>query len=58
MPGMYFSGAWFNPKTEQFYKSPRFGEFEAQIILPEDISAIEAKVILEEVLGLARQTRT
>jgi len=43
-----------NPVNGKYYKAERLGLFEAQIIQPEDISAIEAVTILDEVLGLAR----
>ena len=43
-----------NPVDGKYYKAQRLGEFQAQIITPEDISAIEAVTILDEVLGLAR----
>jgi len=49
-----YCGVWRDPVSDKYYKSPTLGQFEAQLIVPEDISAIEAKVILEEVLGLAR----
>jgi len=37
-----------------FYKQPQSRVFEAQMITPADIAAIEAVTILDEVLGLAR----
>jgi len=43
-----------NPVDSKYYKAQRLGRFEAQIIQPGDISAIEAVTILDEVLGLAR----
>jgi len=50
-----YCGVWKDPVTGRIFKSPQMGVFEAQMILPEDISAIQAQVVLEEVLGLARQ---
>jgi len=50
-----YCGVWKDPVSGRIFKSPSLGVFEAQMILPEDISAIQAQVILEEVLGLARQ---
>ena len=47
-------GVWRDPTTNKYYKSEKLGEFQAQLVMPGDISSIEAKVILEEVLGLAR----
>jgi len=47
-------GVWRNPIDKTIYRMPGVGQYEAQMILPEDIATIEAKVILEEVLGLAR----
>jgi len=52
------SRVWRDPTSGRIYKASRPGEFEAQAILPTDISAIEAKVVLEEVLGLARPEYT
>ena len=46
---------WKDPTTDKYFKSTRLGVFQAQLVMPGDISAIEAKVILQEVLGLARQ---
>jgi len=48
------SGIYKNPVDGKYYKAERLGQFKAQIITPEDISAIEAVTILDEVLGLAR----
>jgi len=45
---------WRSAVTEDYWKQPAPNVFEAQAITPTDISAIEAVVILEEVLGLAR----
>jgi len=39
---------------EKYYKQPQDRVFEAQMITPGDIAAIEAVTILDEVLGLAR----
>lgn len=52
------SRVWRDPRSGRIYKASRPGEFEAQVILPTDISTIEAKVILDEVLGLARPEYT
>lgn len=52
------SRVWRDPSSGRIYKASRPGEFEAQAILPTDISTIEAKVILDEVLGLARPEYT
>jgi len=49
-----FYGVWRDPRSDKFYRLSSLGHYEAQLITPEDISAIEAKVILDEVLGLAR----
>jgi len=45
---------WRSAKTGQYFKQPEPLVFEAQLITPEDIAAIEAVTILDEVLGLAR----
>ena len=50
-----YCGVWRDPISRQIYRMPGVGQYEAQMILPEDVATIEAKVILEEVLGLARQ---
>jgi len=50
-----YVGVWRNPVSGRIYKASEAETFEAQAILPEDIETIEAKVILDEVLGLARQ---
>lgn len=47
---------WRSAVNGRYYKQPEPRVFEAQIITPEDISSIEAVVILDEVLGLARST--
>ena len=45
------SRVWSDPRTRKIFK----GEvYNAQIILPTDITAIQAQIILSEVLGLAR----
>ena len=43
-----------NPVDRKYYRAERLGHFEAQIIQPGDISAIEAVTVLDEVLGLVR----
>ncbi len=43
-----------SPVDKKYYQAERLGHFEAQIIQPGDISAIEAVTVLDEVLGLAR----
>jgi hypothetical protein len=45
---------WYSPVRERFYRQAEPRVFEAQMIQPGDISAIEAVTILDEVLGLAR----
>jgi len=45
---------WRSSFTGQYYSQPSSRVFEAQIIQPGDISAIEAVTVLDEVLGLAR----
>ena len=45
---------WYSPVRERFYGQAEPQVFEAQMIQPGDISAIEAVTILDEVLGLAR----
>jgi hypothetical protein len=45
---------WRSAVTGRYYKQAESREFEAQMITPSDISAIEAVTILDEVLGLAR----
>ena len=52
------SRVWRDPRNEKVYKASAPGVFEAQAIMPEDISAIEAQVVMEEVLGLARPRYT
>lgn len=52
--GESMARVWRDPVTRKTYKASRSGEFEAAAIMPSDISAIEAKVVLDEVLGLAR----
>jgi hypothetical protein len=52
------SRVWRDSRSGQIYKASVPGVFEAQAILPEDISAIEAQVVMEEVLGLARPRYT
>lgn len=51
-----YVGVWRSPVDGKIYRGSAEGSFEAQIILPEDIEAIKAQVVLEEVLGLARST--
>ena len=48
------SRVYWDPSAGRYYKAGRLGSFEAQIITPEDIEAIEAVTVLDEVLGLAR----
>ena len=48
------SRVYRDPTNGKYYKAERFGQYEAQLITPEDISAIEAVTVLDEVLGLAR----
>jgi hypothetical protein len=45
---------WRSAESGRYYKQAESREFEAQMITPGDISAIEAVTILDEVLGLAR----
>ena len=45
---------WRDPVTRKDYIASAPGVFEAQVITPEDIEAIEAVTVLDEVLGLAR----
>ena len=45
---------WRSAKTGQYFQQPEPLVFEAQLITPADIAAIEAVTILDEVLGLAR----
>jgi len=45
---------WRSAESGRYYKQSESREFEAQMITPGDISAIEAVTILDEVLGLAR----
>ncbi|MCW4038412.1 MAG: hypothetical protein NWF13_06720 [Candidatus Bathyarchaeota archaeon] len=52
------SRVWRDPRNGKVYKASAPGVFEAQAIMPEDISAIEAQVVMEEVLGLARPRYT
>lgn len=50
-----YCGVWRDPISGKIFKASSMKIFEAQLIRPEDIESIEAKVVLEEVLGLARQ---
>ena len=52
---MEYCGVWRDPITGKIFKASSMRTFEAQLIRPEDIESIEAQVVLEEVLGLARQ---
>lgn len=45
------SRVWRDPKTGRFFKGELYN---AQVIHPTDITAIQSQVVLEEVLGLAR----
>ena len=45
---------WRSSVKGKYYRQTRSQVFEAQIIQPSDIEAIEAVVVLDEVLGLAR----
>jgi hypothetical protein len=52
--GMHECGrVWRDPRSGRIYRASAPAVFEAQMIRPTDVSAIEAKVVLEEVLGLA-----
>ena len=51
---VFTARVWRDPLTSRVYKASQPGTFEAQIITPEDIEAIEAVTVLDEVLGLAR----
>ncbi len=51
---VYTARVWRDPITGKDYKASVPGVFEAQVITPEDIEAIEAVTVLDEVLGLAR----
>jgi len=52
---VFTAKVWRDPLTGKVYKASAPGVFEAQVITPEDIEAIEAVTVLDEVLGLARQ---
>jgi hypothetical protein len=52
------SHVWRDPRNGKGYKASAPGVFEAQAIMPEDVSAIEAYVVMDEVLGLARPQYT
>jgi len=45
---------WRDPISKKDYMASAPGIFEAQVITPEDIEAIEAVTVMDEVLGLAR----
>jgi len=45
---------WRDPILNKDYLASAPGIFEAQVITPEDIEAIEAVTVMDEVLGLAR----
>jgi len=51
---VFTARVWRDPLTNRVYKASTPGVFEAQVITPEDIEAIEAVTVLDEVLGLAR----
>jgi len=44
---------WKSATSGLYYRQPRLGVYEAQLIQPGDISNIEATAVLDEVLGLA-----
>lgn len=45
---------WRDPLSGRHYLASAPGTFQAQVITPEDIEAIEAVTVMDEVLGLAR----
>jgi hypothetical protein len=44
---------WRSAASRLYYRQPRFGVYEAQLIQPRDVSSVEATAVLDEVLGLA-----
>ncbi len=44
---------WRSAASGLYYRQPRLGVYEAQLIEPGDVSSIEATAVLDEVLGLA-----
>jgi len=58
LEGEYAGAAWFNPVTKKFYEGA-FRDYEPNVTreaqLVEDVSVIQAQVVLEEVLGLAQR---
>ena len=48
------SRVYYSAVDRRYYRQPQSRVYEAQMITPGDIAAIEAVVVLDEVLGLAR----